>query len=235
MINYGIIFTKHFCDIKLFRIFAHNGYINTRNMRTLFTIFLFTICTALTVKAQSADGSTLPVKEPVADEATASEVKASSPFLLQSVHTGFSYSNRFGSATWINPSFASRISDRFSLTVGFSIVNADRLMWNVEKRPEIESEVIIKRKNVTSSYITAEGRYIVNPKLLISGTIVREMTNFSQTGAKPEQLLSFGMEYKISENLSFGIQVTHIQNGYGYYSPFGYGYMPGLSPFYQPF
>ena len=203
-----------------------------RNMRTLFTIFLFTICTALSVNAQSADDSAFPVKEPAVE----SEVKAASPFVLQSVHTGFSYSDRFGSATWISPSFSSRISDKFSLTVGFSIMNADRFMWNVEKKPGTESEVLIKRENVTSSYITAEGRYIVNPRLLITGTIVKEMTNFSQTGAKPEQLLSFGMEYKISESLSFGMQVTHIQNGYGYYSPFGYGYLPGIgNPFYQPY
>ena len=204
-------------------------------MKVLFTIFLCTICSALSVKAQSVDDSVLPAEVQVAD-VTAGQAKTASPFVLQSVHTGFSYSDKLGSATWISPSFSSRISDRFSLTVGFSIVNADRLMWDIGKKSATESEVLIKKENVTSSYISAEGTYIVNPKLLITGSIIREMADYSQTGTKPEQFLSFGMEYKISENVRFGMQVTHIQNGH--YSPFSYGYGYGYAPgnlFYKPY
>ncbi len=170
-------------------------------------IYLFLAASAGFAQAQEASGP-LSNKVPIV--------------VRPSLHTGFSYAKQWGSSTWITPLFSADLSERFTLTAGISIITADRYLAVPESgRGEVETEVRLKKKRSTSAWFYAEGTYLVNPRLVVSGSILREMTG-SGYGLMPEQITSLGMAYQLSRRVTIGMQITHTQGNDSYYSVPGY-------------
>lgn len=140
--------------------------------------------------------------------------------VISSLHTGFSYSRQLGTSTWLTPLFSAELSERFTLTAGISILTADRYLTpGSPASAETDTEVLIKKKKDTSAWFFAEGAYAVTPRLVISGSVMREMTGSRPYSLLPEQMTSLGMAWQASKNITIGMQITHIQANNSYYSP----------------
>lgn len=156
----------------------------------------------------------------------------------RSLHTGFAYTKHLGTSTWITPLFSADLSERFTLTAGISIITADRYLAVPESdRSEIETEVRVKKKRNTSAWFFAEGIYVVNPRLVVAGSIMREMTGSGSYALMPEQITSLGMTYQLSNRITIGMQITHTQrdnsNYPAAYYPAPFYPLPG--PFITPY
>lgn len=140
--------------------------------------------------------------------------------VISSLHTGFSYSRHLGTSTWLTPLFSAELSERFTLTAGISIISADRyLTLGAPSSAENSTEVRLKKKKDTSAWFFAEGTYAVTPRLVVSGSVMREMTGSQPYGLMPEQMTSLGLAWQASKSITIGMQITHIQANNSYYSP----------------
>ncbi len=140
--------------------------------------------------------------------------------VIPSLHTGFSYSRHLGTSTWLTPLFSAELSERFTLTAGLTIISADRyLALPTPASAENSTEVRLKKKRDTSAWFFAEGVYAVTPRLMVSGSVMREMTGSRPYGLLPEQMTSLGMAWQASKSVTIGMQITHIQGNNSYYSP----------------
>jgi hypothetical protein len=93
-------------------------------------------------------------------------------------------------------------------------------------------------QNITSTFIYAEGEYLVNPRLLVTAKGYKTIATFSEPTMNPRALdldgggVSVGFNYKITENFHFGAEVG-VNKGNTPYNPYypGTSLMPGSRPY----
>jgi len=136
-----------------------------------------------------------------------------------------------GSVFYLAPEFKLKLSPKFSVDAGIMLMQ-NRLSYSTPSSIFGEQSVVVKSSPSYDGMAYATGNYSFNSRLTLSGTLVKSFTpagSYQDVGWKNSfQMMSFGVNYKITDNMSIGGGVHFIQsNGFNPYS--GYNYVsPGL-------
>lgn len=128
----------------------------------------------------------------------------------------------FGS--YISPRVKYSLTPKFSLAVGGTIVNSYGSLYYY---PTAESSFTNPQANFTRSFLYASGAYKLTDRLIISGTVYKEINAFNQNpnGSKINSNdyhgMIMGVDYKIGENFFIQGQIE-ISN-----DPYSRNYHPG--------
>ena len=183
---------------------------------------------------QSLDAVPVPattVTPAAAATSPETEVKAkpawTGPKLSYGLSAGASFSNGFGSATYLEPSVRYQVSNRFRVNTSLTYVNV--MPYN-STMVGPEGNTVVYRNNGGSHYIGSVGvDYLASDRLILSGNIWKDFSNI------PANNLNYGLyspgrmgadfraTYKITEHFTVtgGIRYTD-------------GASPLVSPFYNP-
>lgn len=171
------------------------------------------------------------------------EVKAkpawTGPKLSYGLSAGASFSNGFGSATYLEPSVRYQVSNRFRVNTSLTYIN---VMPYSSSAVNPEGNTVVYRNNGGSHYIGSVGvDYLASDRLILSGNIWKDFSNLPANSMNynlysPGRMgADFRATYKITEHLSVtgGIRYTDgaspynssfYNPGFGNYSRFGTGF-----------
>lgn len=135
-----------------------------------------------------------------------------------------------GSVFYIAPEFKLKLSPKFKVDAGIMLMQ-NRFSYSNPTSLFGERSVVVKSGPAYDGVAYATGNYTVNSKLTFTGSLVK---SFSPDGSPQDvgwqnsfQMMSLGVNYKLTEHMSIGGGVRFIQsNGFNPYS--GYNSMyPG--------
>ncbi len=148
--------------------------------------------------------------------------------------TGFRGTSMFTQT--LSPHLQFQPGQNFSLTVG-TLFSTSTFGGSSPVMYGGSGEVMPDRMNAATVY--AFGAYQLNPRLTLTGGAWTERNNMNQMYGQmnPQAFdmnargMMMGMEYRITENLSFGAEVG-VSRGYNPFNPYssGFGHQP-MSPF----
>ncbi len=137
-----------------------------------------------------------------------------------------SYSGEFF-GTYISPKVNYRLTTKFSLTVGGTIVNSYGSLYYY---PSTESSFNNPQANFTRSFLYASGAYKLTERLIISGTVYKEINAFNQnpygseSNSNDYQGMIMGVDYKIGEHFFIQGQIEISNDPYSqYHQPGSFG------------
>jgi hypothetical protein len=183
-----------------------------------------------------------PINKTIATEAEADKKPAwSGPRLSYSLSTGASFSNGFGSATYIEPSVRYQVNSRFRVNASMNYIN---VMPHNSSVVNPEGNTVVYRNNGSSHYIASVGiDYLATDRLILSGNIWRDFSNTTGSNfnnrynmfSPGKTGVDFRATYKITEHFTVtgGIRYTdgaspysspYYSPGFGNNNPFGMGY-----------
>ncbi len=196
--------------------------------RTITLCLLVTLaCLSLNGYSQSASFDTIP-------SATSPSMQKQNHFIPRKMDFGIQVGTQFstssygtGFSTFISPHLTYRLSKRFSMSGGVSIVNTslNGLSYTSVSRNEYSLN-----GNYTSAMVFLSGQYLVNERLTISGTAYKQFNLFGNIpgyksfGNNDAQGIYMNVKYTILENV-------HLEAGFGY----SRGYNPFNSLYNDPF
>jgi hypothetical protein len=135
--------------------------------------------------------------------------------------------------TYIAPVFSTPLSKKFILDGGFAIVNTNINPMFV-KGNDLQNTAF--SNNFTSTFIFAGGKYLLNERFTISGHAYTEVyslnSNFNQKKVLNNNIKGavLGVDYKISESSTLGIQLNFSNgNNYFYNNAFS---LPSQNPYF---
>lgn len=135
-----------------------------------------------------------------------------------------------GSSFYVAPSFSYAFSKKFSMQGGVMFMN-NNYSFSANKVFDQPDTRLFSQPSKYETIVYAKGNYQVNNKLSFTGTVVKNFTDNSgmqnQSWNNNFQMMSMGMNYKLSDNITLGAGVRVMQ-GSGYYNPYQFG---GSSPF----
>lgn len=136
-----------------------------------------------------------------------------------------------GSTFYVAPSFTYAFSKKFSMQGGVMFMNnnysytANQVFGQPDTR-------LFSQPSKYETVVYAKGNYQVNNRLTFTGTVVKNFSDNSgmqnQSWNNNFQMMSMGMNYKLSDNITLGAGLRVMQ-GSGYYNPYQFG---NSSPFY---
>jgi hypothetical protein len=142
--------------------------------------------------------------------------------------TGVSFSTGYGGgslfSTYLAPSFSQNLGKKFTLSAGAVINNTtfnNTAMWNQDGRLTPYSG------NMTTFTLYTSGSYQVNNRLTLSGSAFKTINPAFNARLNPDKLrmdaqgMSFGIGYKVSENVHIGAEIRMQQGGQNLYNPYG--------------
>ncbi|MFH1121689.1 MAG: hypothetical protein V1775_17855 [Bacteroidota bacterium] len=151
------------------------------------------------------------------------------------LQTGAFFNSGIGGGSLFNsfiaPSFSKDLGKKFTLSAGAVISNTtytDVSMYNSEGTFKPYSG------NLTNLTLYAAGTYQVNERLSVTGSAFRTINPAFNARLNPEKLrmeaqgMSFGVGYKVSDNVHIGAEIRYQQGNSNIYSPYG---IQGNSPF----
>ncbi len=191
--------------------------------------------------AQSSEGQVKPsldpmpavapsqtVVKPAVEEETVVKkpVAFTGPRLNYNLSLGTSFSNGYGSASYVEPSVRYQVTDRFRAFVSMTYMAVSPYQYAV-RTPE--GGTMMLRSNASSHYIMGVGgEYLVNERLLVSGYLWKDFSN--APGANPyynsfyspgRQGVDIRATYKITERFTVTGGLRYTYGASPYYSPFG--------------
>ncbi|MBE0640376.1 MAG: hypothetical protein IH598_17830 [Bacteroidales bacterium] len=139
---------------------------------------------------------------------------------------------------YVSPHVSYRLSDKWRLNVSARIQNSNFINFYNPYLPHYPEYTRTFDSNITQTLIYAESEYLVNPRLMISTKVFKEVSVFDQPQINPRALdlnsegVSVGFNYRVSENFQFGAEVGYSKgrNPYNPLFPGSFGY-PGRSPY----
>ncbi len=140
-------------------------------------------------------------------------------------------SNKFGNAVslYTAPEIRFKLTPKLNISTGFLVANTTVSGYYLSENSN--------KGNFTNTYIYTGIDYYATERLRISGEILYGLNkspySFSKNNNSSDYYLRFSAEYKITKNLSVGLQVIKQNNGYpGYRDPF---YNDPFGNYYDPF
>lgn len=139
---------------------------------------------------------------------------------------------------YVSPHVSYKMSDKWRLNVGARIQNSNFINYYNPYNPYFPEYTKTFDSNITQTLLYAESEYFVNPRLMISTKVFKEVSVFDQPQINPRALnmnsegVSVGFNYRVSENFQFGAEVGYSKgrNPYNPYFPGSFGY-PGRNPY----
>lgn len=150
------------------------------------------------------------------------EVKKFKPrYAGASVDAGVMFSPGAGSAYYIVPKVSFQTTPRLFLNAGVGVMQYSLLPW------QSNSESISKR-TATSTFIFAEGLYLLNEKWSVNGSVMKDVTPGPMRQVSPytvsKEAMHLGVEYRITPNITVGARIGYSNGGNRYsnrpYAPF---------------
>jgi hypothetical protein len=142
-----------------------------------------------------------------------------------------SWSGNTSFGTYVSPSFAYNVSERFRLKAGVTMMN------NFGSTYYSPYDTYYNPATVTSSRIFVQGDYLVNNKLMLSGAVYKEVSPFNPRITDPNfyapdgEGFMFNLNYRPSKNVEINATFEYSRGNRAFgYSPFyrPNGYMPGV-------
>ena len=138
-----------------------------------------------------------------------------------SVDMGYMFMPRFGSGFYVAPKFRFQATPRLFVNTGISIVQ-----YNLFPSPMKYTGS--PQRTATGAYIFAEGMYLLNERWSVNGSVMKNVTPESVRRATPYHVPSeaahFGVDYKITPNITVGARVGYSNGGrsstYGPFYPY---------------
>lgn len=136
------------------------------------------------------------------------------------------------------PHLSYKLSEKWRLNVGARIQNSNFINYYNPYNPYFPELTQTFDNNITQTLIYAESEYFVNPRLMISTKVFKEVSLFDQPQINPRALdlnsegVSVGFNYRVNDNLQFGAEVGYSKgrNPYNPYYPGTFGF-PARNPF----
>lgn len=136
-----------------------------------------------------------------------------------------------GSTFYVAPSFSYAFSKKFSMEGGIMFMN-NNYSYTAASQVFGQDTRLFSQPSKYETVVFARGNYQVNNKLTITGSLVKNFTDNTsmqnQAWNNSFQMMSMGMDYKLTPNITLGAGVRVVQ-GSGYNNPFQYNNMN--SPF----
>ncbi len=129
-------------------------------------------------------------------------------------------------STFVAPKIRYQISHKFKLNIGLMHYTASENNF-APLNPQ-ESVLNNGRKTVSGNLVFVGGEYQLNPKLIMSGSLMVD-ANDVRTKQNNFRAATLGLDYKISENSSIGFRTTVSQGNSDYFINSGtgnYNYSP---------
>jgi len=136
-----------------------------------------------------------------------------------------------GSSFYLAPEFKFNLSPKFKVNAGI-VLSQNRFNWNTPTSIFGEKSVVVKSGPSYDGMVYASGNYQLNSKLSFTGSFSKSFspdgTSYYMGLPSSFQMMSLGVNYKISEHFSVSGGVRMVQsNGFNPYS--GYNYLnPGV-------
>jgi hypothetical protein len=136
-----------------------------------------------------------------------------------SVNTGFMWTPHFGSAFYVAPKLTFQATPRLFVNTGISVVQYNLLP------SQMKSDGSGFQRTATGTYIFAEGVYLLNERWSVNGSVMKNVTPAPMQRATPYHVPSeaahFGVDYKITPNITVGARVGYSNGGRSsMYNPF---------------
>ena len=201
-----------------------------------FFLFLFGLSLQVNAQLQLPEGSDKLQSEPVIQKKVDYSFSTGTSF-----YSSPGYAS--GSSFYLAPSFKLKLSPKFKVDAGLMLMQ-NRFSANMPTSIFGEKSVVVKSGPSYGGVVYASGDYQLNSKLTFSGSLVKSFSpdgsNYQMGLQNSFQMMSLGVKYKLSENISIGGGVRMIQsNGFNPYSGYnnmypGLGYSP-MNSFTDPF
>jgi hypothetical protein len=144
-----------------------------------------------------------------------------------SFSTGFSYSTGAfkGSLYYVAPNINYQFSQKFSLHSSIAFLRSNIYPTNANLNFGEQGRLFDNRQS--SAIFSASGDYLVNNRILISGSVIKSFNLSGQSNIDSRmmnnnfQILSLGLQYKISPSVTLGTDFRVIQGNL--YNPAIYG------------
>ncbi len=136
------------------------------------------------------------------------------------------------------PHLSYKLSDRWRLNAGMRIQNTNFINYYNPFNPYFPEYTRTFDNNITQTLIYAESEYMVNPRLMISTKVYKEVSVFGEPQINPRALdlnsegVSVGFNYRVTDNFHFGAEVGYNRghNPYNPWYPSSFGY-PARNPY----
>jgi opacity protein-like surface antigen len=128
-----------------------------------------------------------------------------------SVNTGFTWMPNFGSAFYVAPKLQFQATPRLFVNTGISVVQYNLLP------SQMKYEGFSPQRTAVGTYIFAEGMYLLNERWSVNGSVMKDVSPEPLRRATPfrmpSQAAHFGVDYKITPNITVGARVGYSNGG----------------------
>ena len=136
-----------------------------------------------------------------------------------SVETGFMWMPRLGSAFYVAPKLTFQATPRLFVNTGISVVQYSLLP------SQTKFDSFSPQRTATGTYIFAEGMYLLNERWSVNGSVMKDVSPEPLRKAMPyrtpTQAAHFGVDYKITPNITVGARIGYSNGGRNrMYDPF---------------
>ena len=129
-----------------------------------------------------------------------------------SVSTGFMFTPHYGSAFYVAPKLQFQATPRFFVNTGIGVVQYNLLPSQMKS----EGSGSLQR-TATGTYIFAEGMYLLSERWSVNGSVMKDVSPSPMRRATPYQVpteaMHFGVDYKITPNITVGARVGYSNGG----------------------
>ena len=123
---------------------------------------------------------------------------------------GFMIMPHYGSAYYVAPKLRFQATPRLFVNTGVSIVQYSLL-------PSQMKYTGSPQRTATGAYFFAEGMYLLNERWSVNGSVMKEVSPPPMQKANPysvpNQSMHFGVDYKITPNITVGARVGYSNGG----------------------
>lgn len=180
-----------------------------RGILMIGSLLLFAACYAQTVP----DDSGQPAD---------AEKKFKPRYAGASVDAGMMFTPGFGSAYYFAPKVSFQATPRLFLNAGIGVMQYSLMP------SQINSDLSLNR-TATSTYIFAEGMYLLSEKWSVNGSVMKDIGSSGPLRqvspyCVPSEAMHFGVDYRITPNITIGARIGYSNgrrsNFYGPFAPY---------------
>ena len=129
-----------------------------------------------------------------------------------SIDAGFMFMPHYGSAFYMAPKLNFQATPRFFVNTGIGVVQYNLLPSQMKS----EGSGSLQR-TATGAYVFAEGMYLLNERWSVNGSVMKEVSPSPMQRATPYRVpteaMHFGVDYKITPNITVGARVGYSNSG----------------------
>jgi hypothetical protein len=199
----------------------------------IYLILLF-IFLSINMKAQISgqNDSTFELTPTIEDKEPLKPIKNEKLHLSLDVGAGVMGSKHFsGAYTYIAPNLSYLLTPKLKIEIGAAFISGNYNFYKLSN--ESSSKVQLKNDQL---FLFTKGQYLLTNRLILSGTVYKTINTNASAQINPYFLdykgMSVGLDYKISEHMSFGAQFNFSN---GTQNDLLYQGGTGFSPVHQSF